>query len=319
MDGCTVWAVEMGVDFDPDEAPSISELWLTLDGVTGAGADCSLTIHQEGVCGTGFYDFQNEDASWVTINTDDCPGVSGSDEGEFGAASGYLRIETIETDDLEMTQSGDPLGLTLAGYVTAVNTNLSISGAFAFSLTAPTTDVDGTPFCVVGDGDSDGDSYLDPYFGGDDCDGADASVSPGEAEDCSTMRDDNCDGNTNEECVLAYGSLSTATQYTGEAANDFAGWSVSGAGDVNGDGYDDMLVGALYNSDGPGSYAGAAYLLLGSAAPASASLSTAIQYTGEAANDTAGSSVSGAGDVNGDGYDDVLVGGMKNDDGGTFA
>ncbi len=103
VDGCTVWAVEMGVDFDPDEAPSISELWLTLDGVTGDGADCSLTIHQEGVCGTGFYDFRNEDASWVTINTNDCPGVSGSDEGEFGASSGYLQLETIKTDDLEMT------------------------------------------------------------------------------------------------------------------------------------------------------------------------------------------------------------------------
>ncbi|MDP2310138.1 MAG: integrin alpha, partial [Pseudomonadota bacterium] len=103
----------------------------------------------------------------------------------------------------------------------------------------------------------------------------------------------------------ASASLSTATQYTGEAVDDSAGSSVSSAGDVDGDGYDDMLVGRP---------TGAAYLVLGSAAPASASLTTATQYTGEAAGDGAGSCVSGAGDVNGDGYDDMLVGAYGNDD-----
>ncbi len=116
----------------------------------------------------------------------------------------------------------------------------------------------------------------------------------------------------------AGGSLSSALQYTGEAFGDQAGISVAGAGDVNGDGYDDFLVGAISNNDG-GIDAGAAYLVLGSGAPAGASLSSVIQYTGEAVNDRVGRSVAGAGDVNGDGYADFLIGANQNDDGGIDA
>ncbi len=55
-------------------------------------------------------------------------------------------------------------------------------------------------------------------------------------------------------------SLADAS-YWGEDANDDAGVSVSGAGDVNGDGYDDFLIGSWGNDDG-GLVAGQAYLLL---------------------------------------------------------
>ena len=51
-------------------------------------------------------------------------------------------------------------------------------------------------------------------------------------------------------------------RYTGEAVGDNAGIAVSGAGDVNGDGYADMLVGAYRYDDGGADDAGAAYLLL---------------------------------------------------------
>ncbi|NOY27411.1 MAG: hypothetical protein GXP62_16215, partial [Oligoflexia bacterium] len=76
----------------------------------------------------------------------------------------------------------------------------------------------------------------------------------------------------------------------------------------DGDGYDDMLVGDPGNG-AAGDWAGAAYLVLGSVAPASVGLADAdAEYTGEAADDFAGSAVSGAGDVNGDGTADLLVG-----------
>jgi hypothetical protein len=107
-------------------------------------------------------------------------------------------------------------------------------------------------------------------------------------------------------------------KYTGEADTDNAGISVAGAGDVNGDGFDDMLIGAHLNNDG-GADAGAAYLVLGSATPTSLNLSTAIQYTGEAAGNQAGFSVSGGGDVNGDGFDDMLIGAPLNGDAGAAA
>ncbi len=74
-----------------------------------------------------------------------------------------------------------------------------------------------------------------------------------------------------------------------------AGWSVSGAGDVNGDGYDDLLIGA-YNSEGR------TFLILGKAAgwAMDRDLSTAdASFVGEHMNDSSAFSVSGAGDVNG--------------------
>ena len=97
-------------------------------------------------------------------------------------------------------------------------------------------------------------------------------------------------------------------RYSGEMTGDQAGTSVAGAGDVNGDGFDDMLVGAPFNGG-----TGAAYLILGSANPTNASLSAAIKFTGQAANDEAGASVAGAGDVDADGFADILIGAPRND------
>ncbi len=64
---------------------------------------------------------------------------------------------------------------------------------------------------------------------------------------------------------------------------------------MNGDGFDDILVGAIFDDDA-GEATGAAYLVLGSPSPASASLPVAsAKYTGEAAGDYAGACVAGAG------------------------
>jgi len=100
--------------------------------------------------------------------------------------------------------------------------------------------------------------------------------------------------------------------FTGEAEQDHFGSSVSGAGDVNNDGYDDLIVGAQDNDAG-GGWAGRAYVYSGQTG---ALLQT---FTGEAELDRFGSSVSGAGDVNNDGYDDLIVGAQANDAGGDYA
>jgi Ca2+-binding RTX toxin-like protein len=111
----------------------------------------------------------------------------------------------------------------------------------------------------------------------------------------------------------------------GDAAGDFAGVSVSAAGDVNGDGIDDLIVGARFGDDG-GTDAGEAYVIYGVAGTTRGTLDlTALNPTqgfiiqGDAANDQTGWSVSSAGDVNGDGIDDLIIGAPFSDDGGTDA
>jgi Ca2+-binding RTX toxin-like protein len=106
---------------------------------------------------------------------------------------------------------------------------------------------------------------------------------------------------------------------SGAAAGDASGWSVASAGDVNGDGYDDVIIGA-YTADPHGSNSGAAYVVFGKAAGFSANLdlstlngTNGFKLSGAALNDQAGRSVASAGDVNGDGYDDVIVGARNAD------
>jgi len=102
-------------------------------------------------------------------------------------------------------------------------------------------------------------------------------------------------------------SLSVASALlTGESAGGMAGAAITPAGDVDGDGVTDLLVGApMANYRGTG--AGAAYLVLGPME--SGSLSSADRrFAGETIEDQAGTRVAGAGDVDGDGKDDLLIG-----------
>ena len=99
-----------------------------------------------------------------------------------------------------------------------------------------------------------------------------------------------------------------SVRFDGAAAGDLAGTSVARAGDVNGDGVRDLVVGA----PGAGQGAGAAYVVLGPFTAGAAIDLGSLAARGFAirgrAGELAGMSVAGAGDVNGDGLADVIVG-----------
>lgn len=127
-----------------------------------------------------------------------------------------------------------------------------------------------------------------------------------------------------ELSALGAGDGSQGFVLNGGAAEDAAGWSVSDAGDVNGDGTDDIIIGAHRADPGGRSEAGESYVVFGhsGAFPAALELS-ALQsanggdgsqgfvLNGAIAGQYSGYSVGAAGDVNGDGIDDVIVGAPK--------
>jgi Ca2+-binding RTX toxin-like protein len=109
---------------------------------------------------------------------------------------------------------------------------------------------------------------------------------------------------------------------SGVAAGDWSGYSVSSAGDVNGDGFDDLLISAPRADPNGIDSAGANYVVFGKASGfgANFNLSTlngknGFRLQGEAADDRSGDAVSAAGDLNGDGFDDLLIGARYADNG----
>ena len=108
-------------------------------------------------------------------------------------------------------------------------------------------------------------------------------------------------------------------------ANDLSGFSVSSAGDVNGDGYDDLIIGARY-ADPNGESSGETYVVYGGiSAPGTAGVlalsalngANGFILNGIDQSDRSGISVSSAGDVNGDGYDDLIIGASSADPNGN--
>jgi hypothetical protein len=107
--------------------------------------------------------------------------------------------------------------------------------------------------------------------------------------------------------------------FEGENQGDLSGTALSYAGDVDGDGFSDILVGAWANDDN-GVFSGKVYLMGASNLGADSNISLAdsdVSWVGAASGHRAGHAVSGLGDVDGDGLDDVGFGAYGFDNGGT--
>lgn len=179
----------------------------------------------------------------------------------------------------------------------------ALGGANGFRVPGA-ADMDAAGVSLSNAGDFDGDGYEDYIIGARNAEGGlgAAYLIFGQSEVGSNSRPvSNLGGFAGFELI-------------GEDANSQTGFSVAAAGDVNGDGYDDLIIGAPKSAQG-GTERGAAYVVFGHAGPFSATFSLAdlngangFRITGSANNNHLGTSVSGAGDVNGDGFDDVVIG-----------
>ncbi|NDG50803.1 MAG: hypothetical protein EBY30_17630, partial [Rhodospirillales bacterium] len=218
-------------------------------------------------------------------------------------------------DIIISANSADPNGSSSgSSYVVFGNTSAfassinlsSLNGTIGFRLDG-VAGGDGSGYSVASAGDVNGDGIADLIIGAN---GADPN---GSSSGSSYVVFGKASG-FSSSINLSSLDGSTGFRLDGVATNDRSGKSVASAGDVNGDGFADLIIGA-YFADPNGLNSGSSYVVFGKPSGFTSSInlsslngSTGFRLDGVAANENSGLPVASAGDVNGDGFADVIIG-----------